>query len=73
MRIVLDDIIWFYPEDWAHIDAYKRVVLHQKWLDPNFQVLDWVQLSDVQRANIRKANEEHWREMREFGERLRAK
>ena len=64
---------WFFPEDWGHICAYRDVIAHQQWLRPEFTAPDWTELSEEQRTNIRQANEDHWKEMRDFGEKLRGK
>jgi len=67
----VNGVKWFFPEDHAHIRAYKDAVDYQRWFYPTFTAPEWVDLSEEQRARIRAANEEHWKGMREFGEELR--
>ena len=62
---------WFFPHDHAHIQTYNGVIADHQQTNPTFTAPDWVQLTDKQRTNIRKANEEHWAEMRAFGDAIR--
>lgn len=64
-------IRWFFPNDWHHIVGYRNAIAWHKQDHPDFVAPDWVELTDEQRANIRKANDQTHREMEEFADKLR--
>jgi hypothetical protein len=65
------------PENVTTTASERRERTHRREYESALEVAGvkgppWEDLTEQQRENIRKANQEYWQEMQDFGESLRA-
>lgn len=66
MKIKIDDITWYYPEDWGYIYHYETRTRDQAKFFYDKDLPDWIDLTKEEKEAVKAAIRQLWDDMDEI-------